>query len=113
MSSVGGVANGEFGTCTPATSLTMAFFDSVAAALWRSSASDSARRTRGSLNGAFSWLTAMTSPQFQGLVCTVALLPSARTMSSRCAGENPRNWMWARPELMAAAWAASSRMNSA
>jgi hypothetical protein len=43
--------------------------------------------------------------QFQGLSCTVILLPSALTSESRSAGVKPRNWIMARSPRIAATWA--------
>ena len=62
----------------------------------------SARRTRLSSNGFFSSLGVTWIEQFQGLSCTVILLPSALTRESRSAGVKPRNWIMARSPRMAA-----------
>ena len=61
----------------PATSFTTAIFDSASEPPQRSSASESARRTRLSSNGFFCWFSATWIEQFQALSCTVILLPSA------------------------------------
>ena len=62
---------------TPPTVRTMAILDSAGAPFQRSIARVSARRTRTSSNGFFSWFMVTTLPQFQSLSCTAILSPSA------------------------------------
>ncbi len=73
----------------------------------------SARRTRLSSKGFFSWLMATMRMQSQGLSWTVILSPSAALRVSRSLGLKPRNWMWARSPRISATWAAESRTNRA
>jgi hypothetical protein len=81
--------------------------------LQRSRASESARRTRLSWKGFFSWFMASWIEQFQGLSCTVILLPSAATSASRSAGVKLRNWIMARSPRMAATCAEALGTNVA
>ena len=97
----------------PLTSLTTAMRDRLLDASQRSSASVSARRTRLSSNGLWSWFMATIIAQSHALSCTVILLPSACTSVSRSDGLKPRNWMCARSPRMAATWAALELMKIA
>ena len=94
---------------SPATSFTIAMRESTREPSQRSIASVSARRTRLSSNGFFSWLNASTAWQFHGLSWIVTLGPSAWARVSRSPGVKPRNWMCARSLRIAATWAAGSR----
>src|SRR5436853_4609348 len=69
----------------------MAIWDRAVLPPHRSIASDRALRNRASSNGLRLELKTTVLLHSQPLSCTVAPLPSARTMSSRCGGENPRN----------------------
>ena len=53
----------------------------------------SARRTRLSSKGFFSWFIATSSRQSQGLSCTVIFVPERLHELSRSAGLKPRNWI--------------------
>src|SRR5207247_1180744 len=76
-------------------------------------ASDGARRTRGSLNGLRSWLSATYCVQSQLDSWTAIRSPRARTSSSRVDGGKPRNSAWILPPRSAATRAAVSLMKSA
>src|SRR6266404_2826925 len=89
-------AKGEPGNTMPPTVRMIAIFDKAGAPCQRSTARVSARRTRTSSNGFFLWFGVTSRPQFQSLVCTVILSPSAPTNSSRAAGGRPRNSIAAR-----------------
>ena len=99
------MAHGVPGTWIPPTSFTTAIGQVLRSLVAVERRGVSARRTRLSSNGFFSWFIATSCTQFQGLSCTVILLPSAGTRLSRSAGLKPRNWMWARSPRMAATWA--------
>ena len=73
----------------------------------------SARRTRLSSKGFFSWLMTTIRMQSQALSWTVILFPSAWTRLSRSAGLKPRNWMWPRSPRIIATCADDELTNTA
>src|SRR6266478_654012 len=89
-------ASGDVGKTMPPTVCTLAILAISGAVCQRSIAKVSARRTRASSNGFFLWLGSRKLPQFQSLVCTVSLSPSAPTSSSRTVGGKPPNSISAR-----------------
>src|SRR5215472_15559636 len=89
-------ASGEPGKTMPPTVWTLAIFESAGAPCQRSSAKVSARRTRTSSRGFLLWFGVTIRAQFQSLVCTVILSPSAPTSSSTAVGGKLRNSIAAR-----------------
>src|SRR5262245_28794973 len=94
-------AKGEPGNTMPPTVWTIAIFDSAGAPCQRSIAKVSARRTRASSKGFRLWFGVTIRAQFQSLVCTVILSPSAPTSSSTADGGKLRNSRAARSARIA------------